>query len=93
MQPNPETPTTYIGLVGIIVDIIGLLVIALFAFSFVYFIWKMVDCWVLNAGEPTKREDGKKYALSAVIALVVMVSVWGIVAMLRASVFGDPGGA
>ena len=82
------TPTTYSGFVNEILTIINLVITALLAFTLVYFIWKMVDCWVLNAGDDTKREDGKKYAIAAVVAFVVMVSAWGIVTMVKTSIFG-----
>ena len=64
------------------------MIFALFALVFVYFIWKIIDSWILNAGEDTKREEGKKYAVAAVIAFVVMVSAWGIVTMIKSSIFG-----
>jgi succinate dehydrogenase hydrophobic anchor subunit len=80
-------PTTYAEFVSLILEIINLMIVALFAVVFVYFIWKMIDSWIFNAGEDTKREEGKKYAVAAVIAFVVMVSAWGIVIMLKNSIF------
>lgn len=91
MEPSsPTTPTTYTGLVEQLVEIISLLVIALFAFAFVYFIWKMIDCWVIHAGDDKKRTEGRQYAVAAVLALVVMTGVWGIVTIVRTSIFGTP---
>lgn len=80
--------TTYSDLVQKIIDVINLLIPALFGIVFVYFVWKMVDSWVIHAGEEKSRDEGKQYAVAAVIALVIMVSTWGIVKMIRASVFG-----
>lgn len=82
------TPTTYSGFVIEILKIINIAITALLAFTFIYFIWKVIDCWVLNAGDETKREDGKKYAIAAVVAFVIMVSAWGIVTMIQSSLFG-----
>lgn len=79
------TPTTFAGLVGLITKFIGLLVPAIFAVLFVYLMWKVIDAWVLNAGDQTKREEGKNYVTAAVIVFVIMISVWGIVAMLQSS--------
>ena len=83
-----ETPTTYQGLVSHIIGIINLIIPTLFGLLFVYFIWKMVDSWIINAGDEKKVEEGKKYAIAAVLVFVLMVSVWGIVSMLKQSVFG-----
>lgn len=82
------TPTTYSGLVAHIIDIINIIIPLLFALLFVFFIWKIIDAWILNAGDEIKRGEGKKYAITAVIVFVVMVSVWGIVNFLKSSLFG-----
>ncbi|MCB9812048.1 hypothetical protein H6778_00095 [Candidatus Nomurabacteria bacterium] len=82
-------PTTYSGLVIHIIDIINLMIPALFGVVFVYFIWKMIDAWVLRAGDQSGREEGKQYALAAIIAFVVMITAWGIVSMVKNSLFGS----
>jgi uncharacterized membrane protein YqjE len=81
-------PTTYEDFVLLILEIIDLLLLAIFSFAFIYFVWKMVDCWILNAGDEQKRESGRKYAIAAVLMFALMVSAWGIVQMLKASFFG-----
>jgi len=81
-------PTTYQGFVELIIGFINILIPALFAVVFVYFMWKVIDAWILNVGDETKRTEGGKYVVSAVIAFVVMVSAWGIIALLRTSLFG-----
>ncbi|MCA9355865.1 hypothetical protein KC865_04965 [Candidatus Kaiserbacteria bacterium] len=81
-------PTTYKELIGSIIDIINLIIPAIFAVLFIFFIWKMIDSWIIHAGDQTKRDEGKKYALTAVIVFVVMVSAWGIVALIKNSLFG-----
>lgn len=82
------TPTTYSDLVDGIIGIINILIPALFGLVFVYFIWKMINAWIINAGEESSREEGKRYAVAAVVVFFVMVSAWGIVAMIRSSLFG-----
>ncbi|MFT7644443.1 MAG: hypothetical protein ACI9BF_000087 [Candidatus Paceibacteria bacterium] len=84
----PTTPTTYIGLVSLILEIINILISTIFGVVFLFLIWKLTDAWIINAGDEKKREEGRKYAGVAVIVFVVMVSVWGIVALLRESFFG-----
>lgn len=87
MTPT-STPTTYSELVNQIIEIIDTVIVAIFALIFVYFIWKMIDSWILNAGDDKKRQEGKGYAMSAVLMLVLMVSAWGIIAMIKTSLFG-----
>lgn len=83
----PKTPTSYGDLVNEIIGIINLIIPALFAVVFIYFIWKVIDAWVINAGDETKRAEGKQYAMIAVVVFILMVSAWGIVAMIKASLF------
>lgn len=83
-----KTPTTYSGLVEEIIKIINLIIPAIFAIIFVYFVWKVIDAWVINAGDEKKRAEGKQYAMIAVLVFVLMVSAWGIVAMVKSSLFG-----
>lgn len=80
-------PTTYSGLVAEIIDIINIIIPTLFSVLFMYFVWKMIDSWVIHAGDQAKREEGRKYATAAVLVFVLMISAWGIVYMLRSSFF------
>jgi uncharacterized membrane protein len=82
------TPTTYQEVVELVINFINILIPALFAVVFIFFIWKVIDSWIIHAGDEVKRTEGRKYAISAVIAFVVMVSAWGIVAMIKQSLFG-----
>mgnify|MGYP001472445378 CR=1 FL=1 len=87
-MPPSNAPTTYSGFVALVIDIINVLITALLGLLFVYLIWKIIDTWILNAGDQAKREAGRKYAVSAVVVLIVMVSAWGFVAMIKQSLFG-----
>jgi Na+/H+ antiporter NhaC len=80
-----ETPTTYAGLVDVVIGFVNLLIPAMFALIFLFFIWKMVDSWIIHGGDPGKVAEGKQFAVTAVLVLVVAVSVWGIVAIVRIS--------
>lgn len=81
-------PTDFRSLVIGIIDIINLGVQTLFAVVFIYFAWKLIDAWIINAGDETKRSEGRQIAITGVIVFVVMISIWGIIAMIRQSVFG-----
>ena len=82
------TPTDFKGLVDMVVEFINILIPLLFAILFIFLIWKIIDAWVLNVGDESKRSEGKMYVIAAVIAFVVMLSAWGIIALLRNSIFG-----
>lgn len=74
-------------LVDEILYVIGIIVPAIFAVLFLYIIWKIIDAWILNAGDAKKIEEGKQLVVVAVLVFAVMISSWGIVAMIRASIF------
>ena len=82
------TPTTFKGLVGAIIGFINILIPLLFGLLFLYIIWKIVDAWIINAGNEQKREEGKQMAVVAVLVFVLMISAWGIVALIEQSLFG-----
>ena len=81
------TPTTFQELVSFIVGFINILIPALFGVLFLYIVWKIIDAWVLHAGDQSKREEGKRLVVTAVLVLVLMISTWGIVAMIKNSIF------
>lgn len=81
-------PTTYAGLVTKILEIVNLLILFIFGFAFVYLMWKIIDTWILNSADESKREEGKKYAMSAVLVFVLGISAWGIVTIIKEAVFG-----
>ncbi len=80
-----STPTNFAELVGMFISFIGLLVPVIFALTVVYLSWGIIKAWVINGGDQGSVDDGKKIAVAGVVALVVMLGVWGIVAMLQAS--------
>jgi len=47
--------------------------------------WKIIDAWIIHADNDTKRDEGKAIALTAVIVMVIMASIWGILSFLKAS--------
>lgn len=82
------TPTTFEGLVNGLLGLINILIPTILGVVFLFLVWKIIDSWVINAGDEKKREEGKQYAIVATIVMVLMAIAWGLVAMLRASVFG-----
>jgi hypothetical protein len=63
-------------------DFINLLVPVLIALALVFFLWGLVS-FILNSGDETARDEGKKKMIWGIIALFIIVSVWGLVALLN----------
>lgn len=84
----PSTPTTFSGFVNQILGLINIIIPVIFSVVFLFLVWKIFDAWVLNGGDEQRREEGKQYATVAVIVVVLMIIAWGIVAMIRRSIFG-----
>lgn len=83
-----RTPTSFSGLVDFIVNIINILIPAIFGIVFLYLVFKIIDAWIIHAGDEKKLEEGKRLMTTAVIVFVLMVSTWGIVTLLKNSLFG-----
>ncbi|MBP6883738.1 MAG: hypothetical protein KBC06_00700 [Candidatus Pacebacteria bacterium] len=67
------------SLINYVICIISKSVIPLiFALALAMFIWGVVQ-YVINSDEEAKKEKGRQFMLWGIIALVVMVSVWGLV--------------
>jgi len=58
----------------------------IFAVAVLSFVWGVVQ-FVINNGEEAKREKGRQFMIWGIIALAVMISVWGLVRILG-STFG-----
>jgi len=78
LAPNPKIQNvlTYMSC------ILNLSVIPLiFSLALVMFVYGVVQ-YVLNEADEGKREKGKQFMVWGIIALTVMVSVWGLVNLL-----------
>jgi hypothetical protein len=77
-----DTPSSFKELVTFFLEFINVGITALFALAFLVLIWQVIDAWIIHADDPGKREEGTTMALTAVIVMIVMVSIWGILALL-----------
>ena len=59
----------------------------IFALATAFFVWGVVQFVILGAGEEAKRTQGKQHMIWGVVALAVMLGVWGLVSILG-STFG-----
>lgn len=65
----------------IITGILDPLLFLIMGLSVLYFFWG-VSLYVLHAGDESKRTEGRQVMLYGIIALTVMVSIWGLVKIL-----------
>ena len=79
------TPSTFAELVSFFLGLINMIIPLLIGVAFVFIIWKLIDAWIIHAADATKVEEGRTIALTGIIVLVVMISIWGILGLLQNS--------
>ena len=75
------------GFVQLLLTIINTAIPALFAVTLAVVFWQVVKTWVISGGDPNSIKTGKSTIVVAIIALTVMASVWGLVNVLKTSLF------
>jgi hypothetical protein len=83
-MPN-TTPDTFAGLVNFVIAFLNLGITVLFGLAFLVLLWQLVDAWIIHSDDGSKREEGRTIAITAVLVMIVMVSIWGILALLTAA--------
>lgn len=79
LGPNPK----FQGLVTYVLCLIKSSVIPLlFAIAVVMFIWGAIKFFLIGADDAEKKVKGKQFMLWGIIALAVMISIWGLVKIL-----------
>lgn len=71
-----------IPVINDIITIVGALVPFMLTLAVLYFLWGLAK-FVLAAGDEGARESGRSIMIWGVIAITVMVSLWGLVALLQ----------
>ena len=84
----PKNITDIINLLIGIIKQAGILVVAL---ALLFFFWGLSK-FILQAGSEDGRKEGRNIMLWGIIALFIMISVWGIVAVLDNTFFGGSSG-
>jgi len=78
-----STNTTLQNFLGYVTCILNSYAIPLiFSLAVVFFIWGVVQSFIINADEESKREQGKQFMIWGIVAIAVMLCVWGLVAIL-----------
>lgn len=68
-----------------------LLIPTLIALALITFLWGVYRYFILGAENETEREKGKQFVLWGIIGFVVIVSVWGLVAVVGITLGLFPG--
>lgn len=81
--PGCGVPTTLTGIITYFACFINdYLIPFVFAIAILYFIYGVVK-YVIMADSDKAREEGRKFMIYGVVALFVMISVWGLVNILN----------
>ncbi len=75
----------------IIFSVINPLIALVSALALLYFLYG-VSQYILHGGDTEKRNEGYQTMIYGIIALFVMVSVWGLVGVLSNTFLGGVGG-
>ncbi len=68
---------------SVITFINDILIPFIFAVAFIVFIWGVFQYFIAGGANEEKREQGKQLVMWGIIGFFVMVSVWGLVTLVR----------
>jgi len=74
-------------LVGYLKGTINSLIPLLFGIALVVFIWGVIK--YMNADGPVKMAEARNYIIFSILAITVMLSVWGIALVIKNTFFGN----
>jgi len=84
-QPGERT---LCGIVGRAVEIIGLAIPLAFGAALAFFLWSVAR-FIFSAGDAQAAKEKRAVLWWGVITLAVLTGVWGIVAILQQTFFGQ----
>lgn len=67
--------------------ILNPLIRLMFAVALVVFLWGIIE-YIKGAGSPDSRKKGTNHILWGLVGLFIMVSVYGILALFKNTIFG-----
>ena len=78
------------GLVGLLGGIVKLLVPIVSTLAILFFFWGLAK-YILNSGDEDKRAEGKDIMIWGILALFVMVTIWGILGFMQKTLGNNSG--
>lgn len=77
--------TDFKSLMQLFADLLGAVMGVLYMAAFAAFFWGIV-LFIFNTDDDYKRQEGKNWMFWSIIALFVMITVWGLVGLLLKTV-------
>lgn len=77
-----EAATDLAGIIGISTGLVNNVIVLLIGLAMLYFIWGLVQ-FIGNAGNEEARTTGKQHMIWGIIALFVIVAIWGLVGVIQ----------
>ena len=87
-----QPPKTFKEAVYFVLSILEMVIPIILSFTFLFFVWGLAKM-IWHGGNEGKYEDGRRIAFYGVVAFFVMLSVWGIIAVLQNTFLGIQGTA
>jgi hypothetical protein len=81
-------PRNFAEAVNMFLGYVQVLIPLIFALTFIVLSWGIVKAWILNDGNAEKVGEGRTLVVWGIIGLAVMSGLWGILALVRRSLFG-----
>lgn len=81
--------TDFKSLMQLFANMLGSVIGVLYMVAFVAFFWG-IGVFILNTNDDKKRGEGKAWMFWSVIALFVMITIWGLVGLLVNTVGVNP---
>ncbi len=88
MNNLPTTTLTFAALVKQVVTLINLLIPLLGTIALLVFFWGLVR-YIYASSDTHAHADGKEIMIWGLVAMFVLVSVWGIVELACVAFFGS----
>jgi uncharacterized membrane protein len=76
------------GLVTALGNLVKLLVPLASTLCVVFFFWGLAK-FILNSGDEEKRKEGKDIMIWGILAMFVLVTIWGIIAFMQKTLGND----
>jgi len=91
-QPDPTGPSNNVGSIRALIDrllvLVNPLIALLFGFTVLVFV-RGIAVFIYNAGSEEKRTEGKKFIITGLVGMFIMVGFWGIVYIIQSIYFGS----
>jgi len=81
-------PTNLQDLIGRAQGLVKLLVPLVMSLAVLAFVWGLFN-FIFHGGDTKKRTEGYSFMFYGILALFVMVSMWGLVNLLYNTIFGS----